>query len=120
MFSHIMIGANDIQESKAFYDVVLGTLGHAPGVIDDKGRCFYFTDTGIFALTKPINDQPATAMASPSASQRQTRQRPMPGMRRAWPMAAPPAKSLRAYVKALRVNFTSPIYSTRRATKFAR
>ena len=60
MFSHIMIGANDIQESKAFYDVVLGTLGHAPGVIDDKGRCFYFTDTGIFALTKPINDQPAS------------------------------------------------------------
>lgn len=58
MFSHIMLGANDIQESKAFYDAILGALGHGPGVIDDKGRCFYFTDTGIFALTKPINDQP--------------------------------------------------------------
>ncbi|WP_299977672.1 VOC family protein [uncultured Pseudoteredinibacter sp.] len=60
MFSHIMIGANDIEESKAFYDAVLGALGHGPGVIDPKGRCFYFTDSGIFALSKPIDGQPAT------------------------------------------------------------
>ncbi|MCV6621960.1 MAG: VOC family protein [Cellvibrionaceae bacterium] len=60
MFSHIMIGANDIEESKAFYDAVLGALGHGPGVIDPKGRCFYFTDAGIFALSKPIDGQPAT------------------------------------------------------------
>lgn len=60
MFSHIMLGANDIQESKAFYDSILGVLGYKPGVIDQKGRCFYFTDTGIFALSKPIDGQPAT------------------------------------------------------------
>ncbi|GAA6150997.1 VOC family protein [Pseudoteredinibacter isoporae] len=60
MFSHIMIGANDVAESKAFYDAVLGTLGHGPGVMDEKGRCFYFTDGGIFALTKPIDGNPAT------------------------------------------------------------
>lgn len=60
MFSHIMIGANDIEESKRFYDAVLATMGHAPGVIDEKGRCFYFTDNGIFALSKPIDEQPAT------------------------------------------------------------
>ncbi|WP_434931290.1 VOC family protein [Shewanella sp. HL-SH8] len=59
MFSHIMIGVNDIEKSKKFYDAILATLGHAPGVIDDKGRCFYFTPTGIFALTKPINGEPA-------------------------------------------------------------
>jgi catechol 2,3-dioxygenase-like lactoylglutathione lyase family enzyme len=59
MFSHIMVGANDVQESKVFYDAVLGALGHAAGVMDDKGRCFYFTDNGIFALTKPIDDEPA-------------------------------------------------------------
>jgi len=40
MFSHIMVGANDIQASKAFYDAVLGALGHPPGNMDDKGRCF--------------------------------------------------------------------------------
>lgn len=59
MFSHIMVGANDIQESKRFYDAVLGAMGYAEGVIDDKGRCFYFTDSGIFALSKPINGEAA-------------------------------------------------------------
>lgn len=60
MFSHIMVGANDVQQSKVFYDAVLGALGHEPGVIDDKGRCFYFTPTGIFSITKPINGEPAS------------------------------------------------------------
>ena len=59
MFSHIMIGANDVQESKIFYDAILGALGHEPGVIDDNGRCFYFTKTGIFSITKPIDGEPA-------------------------------------------------------------
>lgn len=54
-----MVGANDVQESKVFYDAVLGALGYAPGVIDEKGRCFYFTDSGLFAITKPINGEPA-------------------------------------------------------------
>ena len=60
MFSHIMIGANDVQASKAFYDAILGAMGYAPGTIDEKGRCFYFTDTGIFSITLPIDGQPAS------------------------------------------------------------
>lgn len=60
MFSHVMIGANDIEESKRFYDAVLSALGHESGVIDDKGRCFYFTQHGIFALSKPIDGEPAS------------------------------------------------------------
>ena len=59
MFSHIMLGANDIQESKTFYDAILGALGYDPGVIDDKGRCFWFTPTGVFSISKPINGEPA-------------------------------------------------------------
>jgi catechol 2,3-dioxygenase-like lactoylglutathione lyase family enzyme len=59
MFSHIMIGVNNIEASKKFYDATLATLGHPAGTIDDKGRCFYMTPTGIFALTKPINGEPA-------------------------------------------------------------
>ena len=59
MFSHIMVGANDVQESKKFYDAILGAMGHKPGVIDEKGRCFYFTKTGIFAISKPIDGEPA-------------------------------------------------------------
>ena len=60
MFSHIMLGANDIQESKKFYDATFGALGFEPGVLDEKGRLFYFTESGIFALTKPINGEPAS------------------------------------------------------------
>ncbi|MGB6136104.1 MAG: VOC family protein [Shewanella sp.] len=60
MFSHVMIGVNDIEASKKFYDATLGALGIAPGHIDAKGRCFYMTPSGIFALTKPINGEPAS------------------------------------------------------------
>ena len=59
MFSHMMVGANDVQQSKIFYDAVLEALGHEAGVIDDKGRCFYFTPTGIFSISKPLNGEPA-------------------------------------------------------------
>ena len=61
MFSHIMVGANDVAASKKFYDAVLGALGVPPGRQDDKGRVFYMTKTGVFALTKPINGSPATS-----------------------------------------------------------
>ncbi len=61
MFSHVMVGSDDVQASKAFYDAVLGALGYKPGVMDDQGRCFYMAETGIFAITPPINGQPATA-----------------------------------------------------------
>ncbi len=60
MFSHVMIGVNDIEASKKFYDATLGALGIAPGHIDAKSRCFYMTPSGIFALTKPINGEPAS------------------------------------------------------------
>ena len=59
MFSHIMIGANDIAASKAFYDATLGALGMGPGTIDPKGRCFYFTKTGVLGLSVPINGEAA-------------------------------------------------------------
>ena len=54
-----MLGANDIQESKKFYDAVLATLGHKPGVVDEKGRCFYYTKTGVFGLSVPIDGESA-------------------------------------------------------------
>ncbi len=60
MFSHIMLGANDVEQSKKFYDAILETMGHKPGVVDEKGRCFYFTKAGVFSLSKPINGEAAT------------------------------------------------------------
>ena len=61
MFSHIMIGANDMHTSQTFYDAVMGALGIPPGKTDDKGRVFYRSKTGVFGITKPINGEPACA-----------------------------------------------------------
>ncbi|MFM2484303.1 VOC family protein [Celerinatantimonas yamalensis] len=61
MFSHVMLGANNVEESKQFYDAILGVLGYNEGFIDPKGRCFYKEQGNVFALTQPINGEPATA-----------------------------------------------------------
>jgi len=61
MFSHIMIGTNDLPRSKAFYDAVLGALGIPPSRLDQDRRMFYRTPTGTFSVTKPINGERATA-----------------------------------------------------------
>ena len=60
MFSHIMLGADDLEASKAFYDATLGALGYGPAITDESGRVFYITDSGILALTRPIDGQPAS------------------------------------------------------------
>ena len=59
MFSHIMIGTNNLDKAKAFYDAVLGVLAVPAGVVDHH-RIFWRTATGIFSVTLPINGQPAT------------------------------------------------------------
>lgn len=59
MFSHVMVGTNDMDASRKFYDAALGALGYEPGFLDPNGRCFYITKTGIFALSVPINGEPA-------------------------------------------------------------
>ena len=61
MFSHIMVGANDLDAARKFYDAVLGAIGYPPGVTDEKGRLFYLSPTGVFAVTKPIDGAPASA-----------------------------------------------------------
>jgi catechol 2,3-dioxygenase-like lactoylglutathione lyase family enzyme len=58
MFSHVMLGVNDLEASRKFYDAVLGTLGIAPGVAN-KNRYFYRSPTGTFAISTPINGEPA-------------------------------------------------------------
>lgn len=58
MFSHVMLGASDLEKSKAFYDAVLGTLGVAPGVAN-KNRYFYRSPTGTFSISTPVNGEAA-------------------------------------------------------------
>ena len=60
MFSHVMLGADDIDAAKTFYDAALGALGVPPGRIDPKGRIFYMHGGGMFIVTKPINGEPAS------------------------------------------------------------
>lgn len=60
MFHHIMVGSNDIEASRAFYDATLGALGHKPAMTDPKGRLLYLTESGIFLVTQPIDGNPAT------------------------------------------------------------
>ncbi|MEM9385627.1 MAG: VOC family protein [Pseudomonadota bacterium] len=60
MFTHVMIGTNDMDAARRFYDAVLGALGVPSGVMDEKGRCFYNSKYGVFCLTAPIDGKPAT------------------------------------------------------------
>jgi catechol 2,3-dioxygenase-like lactoylglutathione lyase family enzyme len=60
VFSHIMIGTNDLGRAKSFYDALLAPLGVKPARVDGH-RIFYRTATGIFSVTLPINGEPATA-----------------------------------------------------------
>jgi len=59
MFSHIMIGADDVEVSKKFYDAVLATVGVPEGKLDPKGRIFYRGPTGVLAISKQIDGAPA-------------------------------------------------------------
>ena len=61
MFSHVMVGANDIGASKKFYDAVLGAIDIPAGITDEKGRIFYLSPTGVFCITTPIDGKAATA-----------------------------------------------------------
>jgi catechol 2,3-dioxygenase-like lactoylglutathione lyase family enzyme len=59
MFSHVMIGTNNLERAKAFYDATLGALGVKPGFVD-RHRIFWRTPTGVFSVSLPIDGQPAT------------------------------------------------------------
>lgn len=60
MFSHVMVGTNDLDRAKAFYDNLLGTLGVPPAIVD-RHRIFYRTKTGTFSVSRPIDGKPATS-----------------------------------------------------------
>jgi catechol 2,3-dioxygenase-like lactoylglutathione lyase family enzyme len=64
MLNHVMLGSNDIDRSKRFYDAVLGVLGAGEPVrhVNATGqtRLFYRHDGSTFCLSEPINDEDAT------------------------------------------------------------
>ena len=64
MFSHVMIGTNDIDRSQPFYDAVLGVLGAGPATrnVNATGqtRLFYRHDGSTFCVSEPIDGKPAS------------------------------------------------------------
>ena len=60
MFSHMMVGTNDLPRSKRFYDALFGAMGAQAGREDDHGRLVYRHKGSVFLVTPPIDGQPAT------------------------------------------------------------
>ncbi len=60
MFSHVMVGSNDIARSKKFYDAVFGAMGGKPAAQDAKGRLIYMHNGGLFIVSAPIDGKAAT------------------------------------------------------------
>jgi catechol 2,3-dioxygenase-like lactoylglutathione lyase family enzyme len=60
MFSHIMIGSNDIARSKKFYDALFGAMGAKPATEDARGRLAYTHNGERFMVSKPIDGKPAS------------------------------------------------------------
>ena len=90
MFSHVMVGSNDIARSKKFYDALFGAIGGKPGVEDAKGRVIYVHDGARFMVSKPIDGRAAAhanggtigfTMANPGVSNGGTAIEDPPGVR---------------------------------------
>jgi catechol 2,3-dioxygenase-like lactoylglutathione lyase family enzyme len=56
MFSHVMVGSNDLERSRQFYDGLFGKEAKR----DDKGRLSYGRRGAVFMVTSPIDGAPAT------------------------------------------------------------
>ena len=61
MFSHILVGTNDVLAAKKFYDAVMETLGIPSGELnEEKQRIYYRSPTASPIVTKPIDGNPAS------------------------------------------------------------
>lgn len=60
MFTHIMIGSNDLERARNFYDATFVALGGKLGEMDVRGRLIYVHEGGRLMITKPINGGAAT------------------------------------------------------------
>jgi catechol 2,3-dioxygenase-like lactoylglutathione lyase family enzyme len=60
MFTHLVVGADDVPTATKFYDAALGALGYAPGTDAGNGRIVYASAAGMLLVTKPIDGNPAT------------------------------------------------------------
>jgi catechol 2,3-dioxygenase-like lactoylglutathione lyase family enzyme len=59
MFSHVMVGTNDPDKARAFYDATLAEIGIA-GRHTPKGAFYGTPEGGMFGVTMPRDEKPAT------------------------------------------------------------
>ena len=59
MFSHIMVGSNDVDRSKRFYDAIFGAIGGREGIRDDYG-VNYRHNGSVLMVRPPRNGEAAT------------------------------------------------------------
>jgi len=57
VYSHIVVGSNDIEKSRKFYDAAFGAMGAGPAPAGD--RLIYSVNGGMFMVTRPINGEAA-------------------------------------------------------------
>ena len=50
MYSHMMVGSDDLEKAKAFYDATFQALGGKAGITDPKGRLIYLHNGGVFMI----------------------------------------------------------------------
>ena len=60
MFSHVMVGSNDVGRSKLFYDALFSAIGARPGRQDDHGRLSYLHKGAVFMVSRPLDGEIAT------------------------------------------------------------
>ena len=107
MFTHIMVGSNDIDPSKKFYDAMFGVVGVTARDPDAKGRLTYAHNGWRFMVSNAIDGKPAPALNGGTIGFEITaRHRPRHGTMRASQTAAPRSRTRRA---SARMALISPI-----------
>jgi catechol 2,3-dioxygenase-like lactoylglutathione lyase family enzyme len=56
MFSHVMVGSNDLERSRKFYDALFQKTARS----DDKGRLLYGRKGALFMVSPPLDGAAAT------------------------------------------------------------
>ena len=59
MYSHVMVGTDDPDAARAFYDATFGALG-IPGQHTPRGAFYGSPETGMFGVAIPRDEQAAT------------------------------------------------------------
>lgn len=63
MYSHVVLGSNDLARSRRFYDAVMAVIGFEPGLEVDYNspRLLYQHNGGLLGIATPLDGKPATS-----------------------------------------------------------